>query len=207
MGTPTVHRAYTGRVRGIRDRATDLSAVLTCRAAAAAALVSLCGGAATAQDLPYAGQQQRAIAALSETDVAELLAGRGWGLAKPAELNGWPGPAHVLELADDLSLDPEQRAAVQAVFDAMQAQAQRIGAAYVASEAALDTAFAGDVLSAEELGQRVAEAEALRAELRAVHLAAHLETRPLLSRHQVVTYNRLRGYDAEDGHGGQHGGH
>ena len=47
---------------------------------------------------PYAGQESRRIKSLSEQDIAELRAGRGWGLAKAAELNGMPGPAHLLEL-------------------------------------------------------------------------------------------------------------
>ena len=39
------------------------------------------------------------IKSLSQDDQSALLAGRGMGLARPAELNGYPGPAHVLELA------------------------------------------------------------------------------------------------------------
>ncbi len=35
-------------------------------------------------------------------------------------------------------------------------------------------------------------------ELRYVHLAAHLETLPLLKEGQVALYNRLRGYDSLD---------
>jgi hypothetical protein len=35
---------------------------------------------------------------LSEQQVAYLKAGRGMGLALPAELNGYPGPAHVLSI-------------------------------------------------------------------------------------------------------------
>ena len=48
--------------------------------------------------LPYAGLEARAIKSLSAADVQELRRGGGWGLALPAELNGVPGPAHLLEL-------------------------------------------------------------------------------------------------------------
>ena len=48
---------------------------------------------------PYAGYQQRPIKALSEQQIADLRAGRGMGLALAAELNGYPGPVHVLALA------------------------------------------------------------------------------------------------------------
>ena len=46
------------------------------------------------------------------TRIAELEAGSGWGLALPAELNGRPGPAHLLELKEALGLSPEQVAAI-----------------------------------------------------------------------------------------------
>src|SRR5258708_12736969 len=62
---------------------------------------------------PYAGMQTRPIKALSEQQVADLQAGRGMGLALAAELNGYPGPSHVLELADKLGLSAEQPATPQ----------------------------------------------------------------------------------------------
>ena len=46
---------------------------------------------------PYAGEEARAIKSLSADDIAELQRGGGRGLAKPAELNGVPGPAHLLD--------------------------------------------------------------------------------------------------------------
>jgi hypothetical protein len=58
---------------------------------------------------PYAGMQTRTIKALSEQQIADLKAGRGMGLVLPAELNGYPGPAHVLELSDQLGLSAEQK--------------------------------------------------------------------------------------------------
>ncbi len=41
-------------------------------------------------------------------------------LAQAAELNGYPGPLHVLELADALELTPEQRARTQSLFKEVQ---------------------------------------------------------------------------------------
>ena len=72
---------------------------------------------APAQHGPYAGEQQRAIKSLSEKDIADLQAGQGMGLAKAAELNGYPGPAHVLEHADALrapaAVEPAQDVLLQ----------------------------------------------------------------------------------------------
>jgi hypothetical protein len=52
----------------------------------------------------YAGQQARGIKALSQTEVEGLLQGKGMELAKTAELNSYPGPAHALELVAELGL-------------------------------------------------------------------------------------------------------
>ena len=70
---------------------------------------------------PYAGMQTRPIKALSEQQISDLDTGRGMGLALAAELNGYPGPSHVLELADKLELSAEQRATMRALFDSMKA--------------------------------------------------------------------------------------
>src|SRR5262245_35073714 len=84
------------------------------------------GHHAGAHAQPYAGQQTRVVASLSDEDVRGFLDGRGMGLAKAAELNGHPGPMHVLELADELRLTPEQRALVTTAFDRMKAKARRL---------------------------------------------------------------------------------
>ena len=170
----------------------------------AATLVVL-GAPAVAQDAPYAGQEGRDIAGLSATDIAAIEAGEGWGLAKSAELNGYPGPAHLLENADALGLTAEQHDAVQAVFDAMNAEARALGAALIEAEARLDAAFEAGGLDEAELATLVAAAADARGRLRARHLSAHLEVTPLLTRHQIGTYARLRGYDDAEPPG--HGGH
>ena len=101
-----------------------------------AALV-LASAAAYAQQ-PYAGMQTRPVKALSEQQTADLRAGRGMGLALAAELNGYPGPLHVLELADQLDLTADQRTKVQQLFDAMKAEAIPVGTKLIEQEAELD---------------------------------------------------------------------
>ena len=149
---------------------------------------------------PYAGQETRHISSLSAEDIAALEAGEGWGLAKPAELNGFPGPAHILEMADKLDLTPDQKTAVEASFAAMNARARDTGRALIEAEAALDAAFVAGVTT-EDLAAALARIEAARADLRAIHLSAHLEVTPLLSTEQRHRYTELRGY------GGGHKGH
>lgn len=162
---------------------------------------------AGAGDQPYGGFETRGIAALSGADIEGLLEGRGMGYALPAELNGYPGPTHVLDAAEALELTPGQAEAVRAVFDRMNARARVLGAEFVAAEAALDAAFGDGTVTPEVLGALTAEAARIEADLRATHLAAHLEITPILTRHQIAAYNRLRGYAAGDAHGGGHGRH
>ena len=40
---------------------------------------------------PYVGQESREIKALSPQEISDYLSGKGMGLAKAAELNGYPG--------------------------------------------------------------------------------------------------------------------
>ncbi len=150
---------------------------------------------------PYAGQQSRQVASLSASDIDDLSLGKGWGLARPAELNGYPGPLHVLELADDLDLSGKQRDAAQRSFERMQARARELGHALIAAEAGIDALFREAVADRETLNARLAAAEGLRSELRATHLLAHLEVAPVLTAEQRAAYKRLRGY------GHAHGSH
>ncbi len=146
---------------------------------------------------PYAGFERREIASLSASDLAEIRAGQGWGLALPAELNGVPGPVHLLELAAEIGLADAQIAALAGLRDRMRNAAIEAGAAFIAAEQALGAAFVDGPPDAAALALRVAAAETARAKLRLAHLAAHLETLPLLSQEQIAAYKRLRGYAGE----------
>ncbi len=143
---------------------------------------------------PYAGEETREIKALSESDLDELRRGGGWGLALAAELNGVPGPAHLLELKDRIGLSAAQVEAIEAIFARMQADARAAGARLIAAEAAIEAAFRAGDLGPEELRALIDRAAAARADLRHVHLLRHLETPPLLSADQIARYNALRGY-------------
>ena len=148
---------------------------------------------------PYAGQESRPIKALSSEEIADYLAGKGLGLAKAAELNGYPGPKHVLELAGELNLTPDQKARTEALFRTMQARAIALGTALVEEERALDRLFQSHAVTPETLAGSLARIGALQGQVRQVHLDAHLEQTALLTQDQVRRYNHLRGY-ANQGH-------
>jgi Spy/CpxP family protein refolding chaperone len=150
------------------------------------------GGGAPAQ--PYAGLAERRIKALPEEHVAGLLAGRGMALALAAELNGYPGPMHVLEHADALRLTPEQRRTAEALRDRMQAEARTLGARIVALEEELEGLFATGAADAGRVAALTASVGALNGRLRETHLVTHIAIRDALDPAQLAAYARLRGY-------------
>lgn len=146
---------------------------------------------------PYVGEETRAIKSLSADDIGELRRGGGWGLARAAELNGVPGPAHLLELIDEIDLTADQISAVEAIFVEMREGAMAEGQRLIAHEAALEAAFRAGTPSDAALRRMLDAIEASRAALRYIHLRAHLITPDLLSDAQIARYNTLRGYDSD----------
>ena len=147
-----------------------------------------------AQQSQYAGLEQREIKALSPDAVSGYLAGHGMGFAMAAELNSWPGPKHVLELAEDLDLDAEQVEQTEAAYESMHAEAVKLGAALVDAERKLEGLFAQRAIDEDKLVALVAKIARTRGELRMAHLRAHLEMGKVLSQEQVLKYDALRGY-------------
>lgn len=142
------------------------------------------------------------VKSLSTDELSALLDGRGMGMARPAELNGYPGPAHVLELASQLELDTGQLAGTQEIFARMQRTAKTDGAALIQAERGLDALYAAKTATRGNVQAQLAKIEKIRAHLRGVHLNAHLEESTLLTPHQRMRYAELRGYavNAHAGH-------
>lgn len=157
-------------------------------------------------DKPYAGFENRQIKSLSDSDLKQLREGSGWGLALPAELNGRPGPAHLLELKDQIGLTGDQVAAIEEIYADMKREAIAAGERFISAEKALSVAFEASDLDSAKLEALLQEAEDARAALRLVHLKRHIETPPLLTAHQIQRYQVLRGYVSDpcsnvpDGH-------
>lgn len=142
--------------------------------------------------------QVRPIKALSDNEVTDLRAGRGMGLALAAELNGYPGPSHVLELDDKLDLSSEQKDQIQGLFDSMKAEAMPLGAKLIDREAALDRQFSSYTVTPESVRSAITEIGAIQADLGTTHLKYHLQTIKILSPEQVRKYSSLRGYGSPD---------
>lgn len=153
----------------------------------------------------YQGQQHREIKALSESEINGYLTGQGMGFAKAAELNHYPGPVHVLDVASELKLDTKQLQKTQALFEKMQTKAVALGKKLVDQEKELDQLFAQNKVTNKSLNDILQEISVTRAKLRYVHLSAHLEQKQILSNHQIMLYDQLRGYSAT-GHANSHDG-
>src|SRR5438876_9088840 len=149
------------------------------------------GAHAGIAESPYAGQQSRSIKALSEGDIAALQNGDGMGMAKAAELNGYPGPRHVLALAAELHSTEAQANQTNALYDRMSAAARPLGAELIERERLLDQLFAKGEITPERLTAETAAISDIQGRLRAVHLAAHLQTRVILTPEQVAQYDKL----------------
>jgi Spy/CpxP family protein refolding chaperone len=156
--------------------------------------VAFSGASALAQQQPYAGMETRAIKALSEQQIADLNAGRGIGLALAAELNGYPGPIHAIELADQLRLRPAQLSKLKELFEAMKAETIPLGVSLISQERELNDDFAGRTVTPASLQAVTSKIGATQAALRATHLKYHLSTVAILTPEQVTKYNELRGY-------------
>lgn len=163
---------------------------------------------ATLAASPYAGHQMREIKSLSAADIEELERGGGWGLALAAELNGVPGPAHLLELRHELKLDADQVTRLTAIRHDMRRAAIAEGRRLIAAERDLSEAFASGLPTVEDLGRLTRAVGEARAALQEVHLKAHLETPALLTAEQLRIYVMLRGYGhADRSEPQQHSGH
>ena len=146
----------------------------------------------------YAGQQSREIKSLSAEDIAELKRGGGWGLAKAAELNGVPGPIHLLEMKNEIGLDEAQRSAIGTIYRRMKSRAIHHGERLIDLERRLESGFRNRTITDALLRTSLSAIAETKKELRYVHLAAHIETLKILSEKQVRTYNALRGYSKAD---------
>jgi Spy/CpxP family protein refolding chaperone len=166
--------------------------------------VLLLASTATFGQVPYAGMQTRPVKTLSEQQIADLNAGRGIGMALVAELNGYPGPSHVLELADKLNLSADQRERIRALFEFMRAEAQPLGSKLIAQETELDRLFASRSIAPGTLEVSATEIAVTQGQLRETHLKYHLATAEILSAGQILKYAELRGYAENSGH---HPGH
>jgi Spy/CpxP family protein refolding chaperone len=126
----------------------------------------------------------------ADRDVLER--GSGAGMGSYADLNGYPGPKHILEMRDTLQLTDNQEKDIEAIFDEMSGNARAKGEQVIAREEELHARFKNSAAMEPEIRRLAGEIGRLRGELRAVHLTAHIQARRVLTKEQIALYNTLR---------------
>jgi len=159
-----------------------------------ASIALACGPAHAASASAYAGQESREIKAIPPEDVEAYLSGKGMGLAKAAELNGYPGPSHVLALSAELGLSADQKQRTEALFKSMESRAIPVGRRLIDEERKLDRMFADNTVTRAVLAKSLKRIGALQAQVRQAHLDTHLSQTGILTPAQVAKYMELRGY-------------
>lgn len=126
-----------------------------------------------------------------------LLKGEGMGLASSAELNGYPGPKHVIQLRNELGLTLDQLRKAEALMEGVQASAKVIGQQVVDEEESLENLFQSGSPDERKVQSSLQEIGRLRADLRFLHLQAHLRMKEVLTPEQIQKYNKVRGHRAD----------
>lgn len=134
------------------------------------------------------------IRGLDQETIEGYLTGKGLGQALPAELNGYPGPRHTIDMAEEMELTEEQLAQVQSLFDDMLSKAISLGEQYLLAVAELEMGFRNGLVSEEYLQTQLEKIAAIEAQLRYVHLSTHLVTIEILTQDQIAQYGLMRGY-------------
>ena len=119
-----------------------------------------------------ASPAHRGMQAALEESNGVLAQGLGAGLAFPADQNYYPGPLHVLELKKDV----------------LRLTADRL----LKAEARLRRLFADGIADEPRVRAATVEIERAWAEVRLVHLFAHLKTRAVLTEEQRRLYHEAR---------------
>lgn len=146
----------------------------------------------------YVGQEAREIKTLSVEDIDELSTGKGWGFAKAAELNGVPGPIHLLEMKSEIKLSAEQIDRIEDLYGKMKERAVPLGKQLIDLEGELNESFATRKIDGEKLKDILNRISDVYGKLRYTHLSAHLKTPEILTDSQMKLYNQLRGYSSTD---------
>jgi Spy/CpxP family protein refolding chaperone len=155
--------------------------------AAALGCFSLALGAQTPQQN---AEMQHHHSCLQE-ERASIERGEGFGMAMPADHAGYPGPRHVLDMASELHLTAEQRAGIEKIYAGMKEKALASGKELFQAEERLEGMFR-DARPEADLREQSFRVDSIHAELRWIHLSAHLAAQKLLTPEQIATYTRLR---------------
>jgi len=140
----------------------------------------------------HAGHQGRGQGGMRAREFRNLQQGRGMGMGRVADVNGYPGPMHVLEHAEALELTDGQSERTRELMTRVKTRAPELGKQVVDAEKRLEAMFAGGSVNAAKMDSLLMEIAELRAHLRSLHLTAHLDQAAVLTEVQLEKYKELR---------------
>ncbi|MCX6133791.1 MAG: hypothetical protein NTU47_08265 [Ignavibacteriales bacterium] len=125
-------------------------------------------------------------------DKDALLKGLGMGLAAIADLNNYPGPKHVITMKAELGLTRDQLKKTEALDKVVSSSAVAKGEEVVQAEDELFKLFEAGTVTEKVLRAKLEQIGKLRADLRFIHLQAHLRMKQILTPDQIKQYGELR---------------
>ena len=132
-------------------------------------------------------RQKITLSALSKEDLKGLRRGHGTpfgDMAKAAELNGFPGPRHVLDLKRN-GLTSKQVSEIEEIYRKMNLLYIKVGAELVA-KAFMDREFKEKRVNSKSLKKMIQSSAVKYSELRYIQLVAHLETAKILKKGKLI---------------------
>lgn len=141
----------------------------------------------------YAAPAPREIKALSPQEQRGWMEGENMGMGRAAELNGYPAPMMVLEMAQTLKLTPEQATATRELMTRNKAEVRKLGAELVDAERQLDVAFREHRADEAEVSRLTTQIAQLQGRIRASHLKTHVAEQALLTPEQMQRYMGMHG--------------
>lgn len=147
---------------------------------------------ALAQETADPGQHGNRHQSMQAREFRNLQQGRGMGMGRAAETNGYPGPMHVLEHAEALELTAGQIERSGELMIRVKTRAPELGKQIVDAEKRLEGMLAEGSVNAAKMDSLLLEIAELRAHLRSLHLTAHLDQAAVLTEAQLEKYKELR---------------
>jgi Spy/CpxP family protein refolding chaperone len=130
-------------------------------------------------------------------DSAGMKSGEGMGMALYAEMNGYPGPKHVLDLKEQIGLTKDQQKKIGEIAKPMRISAVGKGEEIIEAEQELNKLFGTGKINEKLLRTKLEAIGRMRGDLRFIHLQAHLKMKQILTPNQILEYYNLRGREVK----------
>lgn len=162
--------------------------IRTCLPARVLATTAVCALLAACSGNPA----QLQVRTLSAQEVKVLRSGGGDEMVLAAELNGYPSPARVLEMGEELGLTPDQRFELARLNAITQGKARAMGDRIVVAEKNFDVFMAAAEQPIDLIRAHLDNIAGLHAALRGIRIASHMEAFDILTEPQRRQYAELR---------------